>query len=119
VEQLSVCEFHRGTLLHWEDDMDSSQWLELFHPFIAVRNLYVAKQFVPFVTAALQELTGERTMEVFPALENLFLEGFGPPGPVQEAIKPFVSARQLSDHPIIIRSEPPLLQRVLMDPRAV
>jgi hypothetical protein len=107
VEQLIVCERIPKTSLHWKHDMDYSQWLELFRPFIAVRNLYVAKQFVPFVTAALQELTRERTMEVLPALTDLFLEGFGPPGPVQEAINRFVSARQLSNHPIVIHSDPP------------
>jgi hypothetical protein len=107
VEQLTVCEVDPDTPLRWKDDMDALQWLELFHPFIAVRDLYVAKQFVPFVTTALQDLTGERTMEVLPVLNNLFLEGFGPPGPVQETIKPFVSARQLSDHPIVIHSNPP------------
>jgi hypothetical protein len=103
VEQLNIC-----GLGNWKDDMDPSQWLDLFRPFVAIRNLYVAKQFVPFVTAALRELIGERTMEVLPALDNLFLEESGPRGPMQEAIKPFVSARQLSNHPIIIRSEPPL-----------
>jgi hypothetical protein len=81
VEQLSVCELcpNPDGYVHWNDDLDPSQWLEVFRLFIAVRNLYVARQLVPFVTAALQELTGERTMEVFPALTNLFLEGFGPP----------------------------------------
>jgi hypothetical protein len=80
VEQLSVCELRRGTSLYWADNMDSSQWLELFLPFTAVRDLYVAKQFAPFVAAALQELTEERTMEVLPMLNNLFLEGFEPTG---------------------------------------
>jgi hypothetical protein len=113
VEQLTVCELNRVTA--WEDDMDPSQWLELFHPFIAVQNLYVAKQFVPFVTAALQELTGERTTEVLPVLNNLSLEGFEASGPVQQAIKPFVSARQISGHPIFIQSEspPPPLSRFI------
>jgi hypothetical protein len=69
--------------------------------------LYVAKQFVPFVTATLRELTGERTMEVLPVLNNLFLEEFEPSGPAQEAIKLFISARELSDHPIVIHSDPP------------
>jgi hypothetical protein len=107
VEQLSVCELRRNKSLNWKDDMDSSQWLELFHPFIGIRNLYVSKQFVPFVTAALQELTGERTMEVLPVMKNLFLEGFEGSGPVVEAIKPFVSARQLSDFLILVHSDPP------------
>jgi hypothetical protein len=101
--------------LNWEDDMDPSQWLELFHPFIAVRNLYVAKQFVPFVTTALQELTGERTMDMLPMLNNLSLEGFEAPGPVQEAIKPFVSARQISGHPVSIQSDSPPLSRFIWD----
>jgi hypothetical protein len=107
VEHLTVCELYSYTPLDWTDDMDPSEWLELFRPFIAVRNMYVAKQFVPYVTTALQELTEERTMEVLPVLNNLSLEGFEAPGPVQEAIKPFVSARQLSNHPVIIYSDPP------------
>jgi F-box-like len=113
VEQLTVCELYPDAPLNWEDDMDPSQWLELFHPFIAVRDLCVAKQFVPFVTAALQDLTGERTMEVLPVLNNLSLEGFEAPGPVQQAIKPFVSARQISGHPIFIQSESPPLSRFI------
>jgi hypothetical protein len=107
VELLAVCELNPGTSLLWKDDMDSSQWLELFHPFIAVRDLYVSRQFAPFVAVALQELTEERTMEVLPMLNNLFLEGFEPSGPIQEAIKPFLSARQIFHHPIFIHSEPP------------
>jgi hypothetical protein len=109
VEQLTVCKLNPRTPLNWKDDMDPSQWLELFHPFITVQNLYVAKQFVPFVITALQELTGERTMEVLPMLNNLSLEGFEGPGPVQQAIKPFVSARQISGHPIFIQSDSPPL----------
>jgi hypothetical protein len=106
VDQLSVCELYRASL-NWKDDMDSSQWFELFRPFVAVQNLYVSKQFVPFVTASLRELTGERTLEVLPALKYLFLEGFQPSGSVQEAMRPFLSARQLSGYPVIIHSEPP------------
>jgi hypothetical protein len=71
-EQLTICTLDPNTSLNWENDMDPSQWLDLFHPFIAVQNVYVSKELVPFVTAALQELTGERAMEVLPVLNNLF-----------------------------------------------
>jgi hypothetical protein len=64
VEQLSVCELRWGTL-HWNDGIDSSQWLELFRPFIAVRDLYVSKQFTPFVTTALQKLTGKGPLRYY------------------------------------------------------
>ena len=106
VEQLSVCEPCRASL-SWTGDMSSFQWLQLFLPFIAVRDLYVSKQLVPFATAALKELTGERSVEVLPALNRLFLEGFQPSGNVQEVIEPFVSSRQLSGHPVVIHSERP------------
>ena len=106
VEQLSVCAPRRASL-SWTGDMSSLQWLQLFLPFIAVRDLYVSVQLVPFATAAFKELTGERSMKVLPALNRLFLEGFQPSGNVQEVIEPFVSSRQLSGHPVVINSERP------------
>jgi len=91
-----------GTSLALQDDMDSTQWLELFHPFIAVQSLRVTKKLVPLVAPALQGLTGDGAKEVLPALSNLHLEGFEPSGSLREAIPPFITARQLSDHPVAI-----------------
>jgi F-box-like len=85
-------------------DVDSSLWLDLFHLFIAVQSLFVPAQLMAPVAAALQELTGERTMEVFPALHSLFLEGLGASEPVQEGIRSFVASRQQSDHPVAVQS---------------
>src|SRR6267142_2188657 len=105
VEQLEIFQPSYGHI-QWIDnlDMDSSIWLELFHLFIAVQSLRVSEKLVPPIAAALQELTGERTMEVLPALHSLFLEGLKPSGPVPEGIQSFVAARQLSDHHIVIQS---------------
>ena len=105
VEQLEIYE-PSYVHMQWIDkpDMDSSLWLELFHLFIAVQSLRVSEKLVPPVAAALQELTGERTMEVLPALHSLFLEELEPSGPVPEGIQSFVAARQLSDHHIAIQS---------------
>jgi hypothetical protein len=65
-----------------------------------VKNLYLSIEFAPHIVPALQELTGERTTEVLPALRNILLEGFEPSEPVQEGIARFVSARQLTNHPV-------------------
>jgi len=91
--------------IRWKDDpdLDSLLWLELFHLFIAVQNLYVSEILIPLVAAAFQKLTEGVTMEVFPVLRNLFLEGFQPSGPVYETIKSFVAARQSSGHPVAIQ----------------
>lgn len=102
IEQLEILE----PILKWTGDaaMLSSMWLELLHLFIAVQNLYVSKNLVPHIAAALQEYyTGPWAMEVLPALHNLSLEGFQPSAPVEEGINTFVAARQLSDQPVVVQ----------------
>jgi hypothetical protein len=86
----------------WKDDIENAEWLDLLLPFTAVKNLCLSKEFSPRIAPALQELTGERTTEVLPALQNVFLEGFQPSEPVQEGIAQFISARRLINHPVAI-----------------
>jgi hypothetical protein len=87
----------------WQEDIETNQWLELVHPFTAVKDLHMSQEIVPRITAALQELVaGETVTEVLPALRSVFLEEPLPLGPVQEAIGQFVAARQLAGHPITV-----------------
>ena len=113
---LPRCIFPAVTLLHrsiekvlewqqlwqgaWRGQADNSQWLELLQPFTAVRDLYISREFVPKIAPALQELVGERVTEVLPALQTLFFEEPLSPGPDQEAIEEFISARRLAGYPI-------------------
>ena len=85
----------------WEDIIRRNQWLQLVQPFIAVKDFHISERMVPIIAPALEELVGERITESLPALDCLFLEGLRGSGPVREAIIPFVSARQLSTHPIV------------------
>jgi len=101
VEKLIIREKKRMQL-HWQDDIENGQWMEVLRPFTAVKDLYLSHKFVPCVALALQELVGERAMEVLPALQNIFLEEPHQLGHVQEAIGQFVAARQLSSHPIAV-----------------
>ena len=89
-------------LPYWEGDIENTEWLDLLLPFTAVKNLYLSKEFAPRIAPALQELTGVRTTEVLPVLQNVFLEGFRQSEPIQEGIARFISARQLTNHPIAI-----------------
>ena len=100
MENLYIHENPRS--LVWKDDIEAAEWLDLLHPFTAVKNLYLSKQLGSRIAPTLQELTGERTTEVLPALQNIFLEGFGPLKPVQEGIAQFISARQLTNQPVLI-----------------
>jgi hypothetical protein len=109
VEYFEICEpqFPLGdSRLEWEDDpdMDPSQWLELFRLLVAVHSLYVSERLVYRVATALQEITGEMAMEVLPALRSLWLEGLQSSGPVQDAVKSFATARQQTNHPVVIQS---------------
>jgi hypothetical protein len=99
-ESLFICKpIH--TQPDWEDGIESTEWLELLLPFTVVKNLHLSKQFAPRIAPALQEITRGRT-EVLPTLQNLFLEGFQPSGPVDEAIGQFISARNLTNRPVAI-----------------
>ena len=94
---------HEYWQLVWKNDaIENTLWLQLLHPFTAVKDLYVSKEFAPGIAAALQELVGARIAEVLPSLQNIFMEGLEPSGPLQENIGRFVAARLLSVHPIAI-----------------
>ena len=82
--------------------IDDTKWLDILLPFTAVKNLYLSKLFSPSIAIALDELTGGRTIEMLPDLQNVFLEGFQPSGPVDGGIARFISARQLTNRPVAI-----------------
>ena len=86
----------------WQDDVENTLWLELLHPFAALKNLYLCEKFEPRIAPALQELVGGRTTEALPTLENIFLEGLRPSRPLHEGIDKFVAARQFTSHPVAV-----------------
>ena len=101
VEYLFIRKIFRE--LHWQDDIENSQWLEVLQPFTGVKELYVSRKFVPHIAPVLRELVEEGATEVLlPALQILFLEEPLPSGPVKEMIEQFVAARQLASHPIAL-----------------
>ena len=100
VEQLEVSDVDLDS--NWQVDMEDTEWLKLFRPFTAVRTLRIRRQLQPLIVPALQELTGERATEVLPALDSVYLEEYQPSGSEQQAIKPFIAARQYSDHPVAV-----------------
>jgi hypothetical protein len=87
----------------WQDDIESTLWLDLLRSFVAVKDLYLSGELVSSLAPALQELVGGRTTEVLPTLENIFLKGFQPSGPLHEGIEKFVAARRLTSLPIAVR----------------
>jgi hypothetical protein len=94
---------HEYSQLVWKNDaIENTLWLQLLLPFTAVKDLYLSKEFAPGIAAALQDLVGARITDVLPSLQNVFMEGLEPSGPLQENIGRFVAARLLSDRPITI-----------------
>jgi hypothetical protein len=57
-----------------QDDLGNILWLGMFHPFSAVKNLYVSKEFAPRIKSNPKELLA-RKIEVFPDLQKFFLRG--------------------------------------------
>jgi hypothetical protein len=86
----------------WKDDIENGLWPQLLHPCTAVKNLYLSEQFALRLGPALQEPIEGRTTEVLPSLQNIFLGGLQPSGPVQEGIRQFVASRQVTSCPIAV-----------------
>ena len=85
-----------------KDSVENREWLELFRPFMAVKNLYLSENLASLIVPALQELVEGRTSDVLPALRNIFLKGLESSGSVQASIGKLVAARQAANHPIVI-----------------
>ena len=86
----------------WQDNIEIALRLELFQPFTAaVKNLYLSEKFTPHIMPSLQELVGERTTEVLPTLQNIYLGRLETSGPVRKPFSKFVAKRQAS-HPIAV-----------------
>jgi hypothetical protein len=100
LERLSIQE---GSRLDWHNSLESTQWLELLRPFTAVRHLYLSQPFAFCIAPALAG-SSERVTAVLPMLQSLSLyEKGGRIKSVQDAIEQFITARQLSGHPVALR----------------
>jgi hypothetical protein len=117
----SLCIFEHSSLQpDWQDNIENTQWMEVFYPFSNVKNLYLSEVSAPRIVFALQEpLRGlgkikdglpalqfvadtSRITDALPALRNIFLEGLQPSEPIQKAIGQFVSSREVTGHPIAV-----------------
>jgi hypothetical protein len=87
-----------------QHNTENSLWLELLLLFRTVKNLYISKESAQRIRPALQELVGIMATEVLPTLQNIFLQGHEPSGPVQEGIREFVAMRQVISDPIVVSS---------------
>jgi hypothetical protein len=101
VEQLDIV--YNDPLSTLKVDMDNTQWLELFQSFTAVRVLRISQDLQFLIASALQELPAELAKDVLPALSSLYLEVDPSSVPAQEALEPFITARQYSGHPVAIQ----------------
>jgi len=81
---------------HWQDDIESTQWLELLYPFTSVKELDLSRGSALLVAPALQDLAGESVTEVLPMLQNLLFDEQELTKPAEKAIQQFIDARQHS-----------------------
>jgi F-box-like len=101
IEDLFIYQFHGM----FPSTLDETQWLELFHPFTAVRilNICTSQMIQSHIVSVLREVSGELAMQVLPALEKLSLPGYQASGLERHNLWPFIIARQCSDHPVSVR----------------
>jgi hypothetical protein len=85
----------------WVDDVPEFHRVELLRLFTATKKLYLSGE-VQCIALTLQGLVEERTTELLPALQNLFLHGYRIWGPIGKAIGDFGATRELSGHPVYV-----------------
>ena len=85
-----------------EEDVDSTQWLELFRPFTQVTEVYVWRKLVPSIVQALA--TEDMTAEILPELTLLHLAQYRSSLSMVKAAEQFVAMRRLSGHTISLTS---------------
>jgi hypothetical protein len=79
----------------WEEEVDPSQWLELFRPFSHVGWVHVThEELVPGIARALN--AEGMTTDVLPELTELLLIGYRRSPSVAKAAKQFVARRNLA-----------------------
>jgi hypothetical protein len=102
VENLYIYQ-HQYSEPKWRDEeIEDTEWLDLFRPFTIVKNLYICELFAPRIVPTLQVLIEEGITEVLPVLQNIFLEGFQLSEPAEDDTGQFVAAQQLSSHPATV-----------------
>ena len=101
LEDLYIYEYLYSELV-WQDDIEDALWLDLLHPFAAVKNLYLSEKFASHIMPALQELDVGGTTEVLPTLQNIFLEEHQLSGTVRACIQQFIATRQATSHPVAV-----------------
>jgi hypothetical protein len=69
----------RFSRLHWQDDIESSQWLELLHPFTAVKDLYISREFAAYRARPARARRGKSDRSVTRPADS-FLGGATPIG---------------------------------------
>jgi hypothetical protein len=101
VERLYICQYGYSLWKRWRHGIQDSHWLQLLQLFTDAKDLYVSRGIAIFLVPVLNGLVGERTTEVLPALQNLFFYKYQSLlGPM--AIDDFISARELSGHPVAV-----------------
>ena len=78
--------------LQWRDDINNMQWVDFFHPFATLKNLYLSNVVALGIAPTLRELGRDGMTGVLPILQKIFLEPW-PSRPVTEAIGHLSAAR--------------------------
>jgi hypothetical protein len=81
--------------------------LDLLRPFIALKNLYLDKEFAVRIASAMEEedldeedFDEDSITELWPSLQNIFVQGLQSSGHIEEGIRQFIVARRLNSHHI-------------------
>jgi F-box-like len=95
VESLAISSVDRLQQSNRGPSAEDFLWLDLLHPFSAVKHLHIDENSMKPVAYTLKEVVKERITEIFPAIRELSIGQQLPSGSILRAIEKFATARGL------------------------
>jgi hypothetical protein len=99
VESLAISSVHPLQQSQWRPSAEDLLWLDLLHPFSAVKALDIDENSLTPVAYTLKVVVKERITEILPAIRELSIGEHLPSSPIPMAIEKFATARGLVTRP--------------------
>jgi hypothetical protein len=97
VEQLTLIHYKHNRSSEWHNEVDRTQWRQLFRPFSNLKTVRVPNKLIGKLAPSLQTEDGEPPLELLPNLKVIESSGGDE---ARDAFTPFLDERRVAGHPV-------------------
>ena len=100
VEKLTLVHGRHGSSSEWHNEVDCTQWRQLFRPLSNLKTLHVQNGLVGQVARSLRPDDGEPPLALLPNLKEVGYTGYTGDDDARDAFIPLIDERQIAGHPV-------------------